>query len=124
MVVSGDTNASDNLFAAAGNADIVFHDALARRALDIMRGSMAEAGRPRIAQIFTDVIDYHADSLTLEDAANAAGVKQLVLYHLVPTPMNDLTEDMFMRGLSGTTILAHDLQTFSLPPSSEDIIIR
>jgi hypothetical protein len=38
--------------------------------------------------------------------------------------MNDLTEDMFMRGLSGTTILAHDLQTFSLPPNSEEIIIR
>ena len=124
VVISGDTNASDNLFAAAENADVVFHDALARRSLDIMRGSMAEAGRPRIAQIVTDVIDYHADSLTLEDAANAAGVRQLVLYHLVPTPVNDLTEDMFMRGLSGNTILAHDLQTFNLPPNSEQIIIR
>ncbi|MBL6815248.1 MAG: MBL fold metallo-hydrolase [Pseudomonadales bacterium] len=124
VVVSGDTNASDNLFAAAEDADIVFHDALARRSADIMRDAMAEVGRPRIAQLVTDVIDYHADSLSLEDAANAAGVKQLVLYHLVPTPLNDLTEDMFMRGLSGNTILAHDLQTFSLPPNSDEIIIR
>ena len=56
--------------------------------------------------------------------ANAAGVRQLVLYHLVPTPVNGMTEDMFKRGLSGNTILAHDLQTFSLPPNSDEIIIR
>ena len=124
VVISGDTNASDNLFAAAQNADVVFHDALARQSLDIMRSSLAEVGRSRLAQIVTDVIDYHADSLTLEDAANAAGVRQLVLYHLVPTPLNGMTEDMFKRGLSGNTILAHDLQTFTLPPNSDEIIIR
>ena len=124
IVVSGDTNASENLFAAASNADVVFHDALARQTLDIMRGAMAEAGRARVAQIVTDVIDYHADSLTLEDAANAAGVKQLVLYHLVPTPLNDMTETMFKRGLTDSTLLAHDLQVFELPPNSDEIIIR
>ncbi len=36
VVISGDTNASENLFAAAAGADIVFHDALARDSLDIM----------------------------------------------------------------------------------------
>jgi hypothetical protein len=42
----------------------------------------------------------------------------------VPTPVNGMTEDMFKRGLSGNTILAHDLQTFNLPPNSDEIIIR
>ena len=38
-----------------------------------------------------------------------------MLYHLVPTPMNSLTETMFLRGLSDKTLLAHDLQVFELP---------
>jgi ribonuclease Z len=124
VVISGDTNASDNLFAAAAGADIVFHDALARDSLDIMQNAMAEAGRSSIAQIIADVTEYHADTRTLEDAAKAAGIEQLVLYHLVPTPMNALTETMFLRGLSDNTLLAHDLQVFELPPASDDIIIR
>ena len=124
VVISGDTNASDNLFAAAAGADIVFHDALARDSLDIMQNALAKAGRSSFAQIVADVSDYHADTRTLEEAATAAGIEQLVLYHLVPTPMNSLTETMFLRGLSDKTLLAHDLQIFELPPESEEISIR
>ena len=124
VVISGDTNASDSLFAAAAGADIVFHDALARDSLDIMQNVMAESGRSGIAQIIADVTDYHADTRVLEEAANAAGIEQLVLYHLVPTPINSLTETMFLRGLSDKPLLAHDLQVFELPPESEEITIR
>ena len=124
VVISGDTNASESLFTAAKDADIVFHDALARHTLDIMRNAMAAAGLSSVAQIVTDVIDYHADTLTLEEGANAAGVELLVLYHLVPTPLNDMTESMFKRGLGDSTLLAHDLQTFELPAQSDEIIIR
>jgi len=124
VVISGDTNTSDNLFAAAAGADIVFHDALARDSLDIMQNAMLESGRTNFAQIIADVTDYHADTRTLEEAATAAGIEQLVLYHLVPTPMNSLTETMFLRGLSDKTLLAHDLQVFELPPESDEVIIR
>ncbi|NCF75575.1 MAG: MBL fold metallo-hydrolase [Proteobacteria bacterium] len=124
VVISGDTNTSDNLFAAAAGADIVFHDALARDSLDIMQNAMLESGRTTFAQIIADVTDYHADTRTLEEAATAAGIEQLVLYHLVPTPMNSLTETMFLRGLSDKTLLAHDLQVFELPPESDEVIIR
>ena len=124
VVISGDTNTSDNLFAAAAGADIAFHDALARDSLDIMQNAMLESGRTNFAQIIADVTDYHADTRTLEEAATAAGIEQLVLYHLVPTPMNSLTETMFLRGLSDKTLLAHDLQVFELPPESDEVIIR
>jgi ribonuclease Z len=124
VVISGDTNTSDNLFAAAAGADIVFHDALARDSLNIMQNAMLESGRTTFAQIIADVTDYHADTRTLEEAATAAGIEQLVLYHLVPTPMNSLTETMFLRGLSDKTLLAYDLQVFELPPESDEVIIR
>lgn len=124
VVISGDSNATDDLFAAAQGADILFHDALARHSLDIMTAAATEAGRDNLAKIFLDVTEYHADTRTLEAASTDAGIAQLVLYHLVPTPVNGLTEAMFRRGLKDETLLAHDLQTFELPPNSEAISIR
>ena len=124
VVISGDSNATDDLFAAAQGADILFHDALARHSLDIMTAAATEAGRDNLAKIFLDVTEYHADTRTLEAASTDAGIAQLVLYHLVPTPVNGLTEAMFRRGLKDETFLAHDLQTFELPPNSEAISIR
>jgi ribonuclease Z len=123
VVISGDTVVSDNLFKAASGADLLLHDALSRPLLDPMIAITTELNVPVIPKIMVDVIDYHADSLKLEAPAADAGVRQLVLYHLVPSPPNALAENIFARGLSSDTILAHDLQTFDLPPDSTDILI-
>ena len=53
-----------------------------------------EAGRDRLAQIFTDVMDYHADEQNLEVMSEQANIKQLVLYHLVPIPINGMTFEL------------------------------
>ena len=123
VVISGDTNASDSLFAAAKDADLVLHDALARHMLDIMIEVTTEADIQPMPQIMSDVIDYHADTLTLEAAADAAGVRQLALYHLVPAPPEGIGERVFRRGLSDDTILVRDLYTFDLPIDSTEIRI-
>lgn len=124
VVISGDTNASDTLFAAAKDADLLLHDALSRTLLDPMIAGAREAGVPTMPKIMTDVIDYHADVTTLPDAAEAAGVKQLVLYHLVPVPPLALAEKMFLRGIPNNVLLANDLDTFDLPTGSTDIIVH
>ena len=124
MVISGDTNASTNLFNAAENADVVFHDALSRTLLDPMIEVSTAAQVPVMPQIMQDVIDYHADSHSIVEGAKQAGVKQLVYYHLVPVPLIGLAQDMFMRGLPKDIILAHDLQTFDLPTNSQEIIVH
>ena len=124
VVISGDTNASDSLFAAAQNADLLLHDALARPLLDPMIAAAKNAGVPIMPTIMTDVIDYHADSTSLEARAKQAGVRQLALYHLVPVPMNGLAMKLFRRGLSAETIIVNDLQTFDFPEGSNEIIIR
>jgi ribonuclease Z len=123
-VISGNTNATESLFEAARDADLVLHDALARHMLDTMIEAATEAGLPAIRQIMTDVLDYHADSRTLEEAASAAGVRQLALYHLVPAPPASVGERIFRRGLSDDTIVVRDLHTFDLPPDSTDIRIQ
>lgn len=124
VVISGDTNAADNLFAAAKDADLVLHDALSRPMLDPMIATATEAGVPVMPTIMTDVIDYHADTQGLPELAEAAGIRQLVYYHLVPVPPNAIAENIFRRGLPDNVILAEDLHTFDLPPRSTDIIIH
>ncbi len=124
VVISGDTNAADNLFDTAKGADLLLHDALSRTLLDPMIETATEAGLPVMPTIMTDVIDYHADVTTLPSRAAAAGVQQLVLYHMVPVPTNAVTQRMFLRELPDSIILADDLHTFDLPPDSTEIIVR
>lgn len=123
VVISGDSNAADALFTAASNADLLFHDALSRTLLDPMIDIATQLNVPVMPIIMKDVIDYHADATSLPTRASEAGVKQLVLYHMVPVPANALAARMFLRNLPGDIILARDLQTFDLPPDSTDILI-
>lgn len=124
VVISGDTNAADSLFAAAKDADLLFHDALSRTLLDPMIEVTSAANVPVMPTIMTDVIDYHADVTTLPEAAAEAGVKQLVLYHMVPVPPIALAARMFLRDLPDDIILADDLHTFDLPADSSEILIH
>lgn len=123
VVVSGDTVAVDSLFTAAKNADVLFHDALSPAIMRIFIEGAQNAGRTRLATIFEDVTDYHADITKLEALSEAASIKQLVLYHLVPVPGNRLIENMFKRDLAADTLLANDLMTFDLPTGSNDIVV-
>jgi ribonuclease Z len=122
VVISGDTNAADGLFAAARGADLLLHDALSRTVLDPMIEAATDLGLP-VAEIMTDVIDYHADVTSLPARAAEAGIKRLALYHLVPAPPNALIERMFLRGLPDDVILTRDLHTFDLPADSDEIRI-
>ncbi len=124
VVISGDTNTAESLFTAAKNADLLLHDALSRTLLDPMIETATEVGVPIMPTIMTDVIDYHADATTLPSRAAAAGIKQLVFYHMVPVPPNALAAKMFLRGLPDSVILASDLHTFDLPPDSTQLVIH
>lgn len=123
VVVSGDSNAADSLFAAAKDADLLLHDALSRAMLDPMIETATELNVPIMPKIMTDVIDYHADTLSLPERAKAAGIAQLALYHLVPVPPNSLAERVFRRGLPDEVIITKDLQTFDFPTNSSEIIV-
>jgi ribonuclease Z len=123
VVISGDTNATDNLFAAAKDADLLLHDALSRTLLDPMIETATQLNVPVIPTIMTDVIDYHADAASLPARASQAGIKQLAFYHMVPVPANALAEKMFLRNLPADVIITKDLHRFDLPADSNDIHI-
>ena len=56
--------------------------------------------------------------------AEAAGIRLLAYYHMVPVPVNALAANMFLRGLPDDVILVDDLQAFDLPTGSTDIIVH
>lgn len=123
VVISGDSNATDELFEVAKGADLLLHDALSRALLDPMIEAAERNNVPVMPTIMRDVIDYHADTRSLPDRAKAAGIQQLAYYHLVPVPPNGLAEKIFLRDMPTDVILVKDLQTFDLPPNSREIII-
>ena len=88
-----------------------------------MREEAEKTGRARIAKILGDIPNYHASPVGAAQAANEAGVRLLVLYHLTPPPpAAPLVEPMFVRGVdavrSGDWVLADDGLLVTLPLGS------
>jgi len=124
VVISGDTNAVESLFAAAQGADLLLHDALSRTLLDPMIEATRAAGNSALSTILTDVIDSHADSLSIEARAAQAGIRPLAYYHPFPVPGNALAHSTLAPGLTPDTLLVRDLHTFDLPVNSTEIRIH
>jgi ribonuclease BN (tRNA processing enzyme) len=87
IVISGDTVPSDNLIALAKGADVLVHEALYVPGVDRL-----VARTPGPAKLKEHILASHT---TAEDAgriAQAAGVKHLVLSHLVPADDPEVTD--------------------------------
>ncbi len=100
VFVSGDTEISPIYFDAMKNADLVVHEAYAthmvRRAIPQLRA----LGRNFEAEVTERTIAYHADTVALARQAEQAGVKHLVLTHLIPYPDGFLARRLFVEGIS------------------------
>jgi ribonuclease BN (tRNA processing enzyme) len=108
IVLSGDTRPSDNLVRLAQGADVLVHEALYAPAIDRL-----VAGAANATTLKKSILSHHT---TAEDAgrvAQAAGVKTLVLSHLVPAEDPAVTEAMWVDAarthFRGRVILGQDL---------------
>lgn len=91
IVISGDTTMCDNLIKLAQGADVLVHDALYAPGIDRL-----VAGVPNATSLKQSIMSHHT---TAEDAgrvAQAAGVKTLVLSHLVPAEDPAVTDQMWI----------------------------
>ena len=108
IVISGDTAPSENLVQLARGADVLVHSVMYPAAIDrLVRGV-------RNATALKESILAHQTAA--EDAgriAERAGVKVLVLSHLVPADDAEVTEEMWIHAAQsrfrGTVILGKDL---------------
>ena len=127
VVITGDTAADPRLTAAARGADILVSEALNREMVRTLEAAAHDAGRDRVAHIMGDIQSYHIDPVETAHMANKAGVKLLVLYHLLPAPDNFVARALFTRGLDGARHgdwdLADDGSLYTLPLGSKGVRI-
>ena len=105
IVISGDTTYSPNLVALAHNADLLIHEAMYLPAIDQLAGENA----PRLRE---HLIRSHSTTEQVGMVAAQAGVKKLVLSHLVPA-LPSITDAMWLEGVrkyfKGEAVVGRDL---------------
>ena len=91
IVISGDTEVSKNLIALAKGADVLVHEALWLPAVDRIVAKV-----PNATTLKQHIIDSHTSVEDCGRVAAAAGVKTLVLSHLVPPDDPAITDQMWI----------------------------
>lgn len=108
IVISGDTNRSENLIKLAEGADVLVHEALYVPAVDRIVAGIKNASTLR-----KHIIDSHTSAEDCGRVAAAAGVKTLVLSHLVPHDDPSITPQMWLDAarahFKGEIIVGRDL---------------
>jgi ribonuclease BN (tRNA processing enzyme) len=107
IVFSGDTNRSDSLVRLAAGADVLVHETLWVPAVDRLVARV-----PNAATLKRHIIDSHTSVEDVGRVAAAAGVRTLVLSHLVPADDPTITEAMWIGGarphFKGEIVVARD----------------
>ena len=108
IVISGDTAPSENLVKLARGADVLVHSAMYPAAIDRLVSRVPNAASLKASML--------AHQTSAEDAgriAEEAGVKTLVLSHLVPPDDPQVTDAMWIeaaqRHFHGSVVLGKDL---------------
>jgi ribonuclease BN (tRNA processing enzyme) len=108
IVISGDTARSDNLVRLAKGADVLVHEALWLPAVDRI-----VARDPNASALRTHLLHSHTSAEDCGRVAQAAGVKTLVLSHLVPGGDATITDEMWTgevrKHFAGTVVVGKDL---------------
>jgi ribonuclease Z len=125
VVISGDTAAAPSLVAAAQGADVLVHEALQPKLVALLTEALAAKGQANTAQITRDILDYHSSPEVAADAARAAGVKALVLNHIVPPVPMAFAYPAFLgdaaQHYDGPITVGEDGMMWSLPAGSTAI---
>jgi ribonuclease Z len=121
VVISGDTIATRGLEKHSQGADVLISEVMNKDFVRMMSGRMADAGMARNAKMLSDILDYHVGTDEIGALAERAGVKQLVLTHLVPGIFNPSIINYFMferpvaKAYSGDIVVGVDGSEIELP---------
>jgi ribonuclease BN (tRNA processing enzyme) len=108
IVISGDTAPSESLVKLARGADVLVHEAMFMPAVDRLVARV-----PNASSLRKHLVDSHTSAEDCGKVATAAGVKMLVLSHMVPPDDPEVTEQMWhnaaRRHFSGKIVVGRDL---------------
>ncbi len=91
IVISGDTAPSDNVIALARGADVLVHSAMFPAAIERMVARV-----PNATALKASILAHQTSAEDAGRIAQAAGVKLLVLSHLVPPDDPEVTDEMWL----------------------------
>jgi len=104
IVISGDTTPCDSLVRLAEGADVLVHEVMYERALPRV---------PNATRVREHLLASHTRLEDVGRIATAAGVRTLVLSHLVPADNAELSDDIWLQGaqsgFTGEVIVGRDL---------------
>jgi len=110
IVLSGDTTYSPELIALAKGADVLVHEVMHLAGLDRLLSR-----NPNAWTLRKHLIDSHTTTEQLGHVARDAGVKTLVLSHLVPGDDPSITDAMWIedvrKNFAGAIVVGRDLMT-------------
>lgn len=125
VVISGDTAPSPRVEAAAKDADVLVHEALASNLVALQEQAARQAGRANLQAVFHDIPGYHTSPEAAAAIAERAGVRFLVLSHIVPAlPMHALHGTFLGKArqiFRGRLRIGEDGDMLSLPAGSTEI---
>jgi ribonuclease Z len=117
ITISGDTNPCRGLVNGSRDADIMVCDSMNVAMMQGLEERLRAIGTDVQAALLQDAHDYHAPISCMAEVAQEAGVKHLVLSHVIP-PITDELAPVFTAGLdaiySGKITVGHDLEKFSV----------
>jgi ribonuclease Z len=112
IVISGDTNPCAGLLNGSKNADIMVCDSMNQTMMKVLENQLRSAGNELQADLLEDAHDYHAPIEAMAETAEHAGVRHLVISHILP-PVAEEQEGAFIAGLdkffSGKITVGRDL---------------
>lgn len=108
IVISGDTAPCDTLVELARGADVLVHEAMMVEGVERLVARV-----PNAARLKESIMSHHTSAEDAGRVAHEAGVKLLVLSHLVPPDDSNITDKMWIDAarthFSGPIIVGKDL---------------
>lgn len=125
VVLSGDTKKTASVARESQGVDLLVHEALSPVLLSILENGFSAAGRKNLSKIMHDVLNYHTSPEEAAEIAQGAGVRALVLNHIVPPlPSSGLHPAFLERAgqiYSGPLRIGADGDWYTLPAGSREV---
>lgn len=128
VVISGDTAPSATLAKYSSGVDVLFHEGLQASMVALTHDAGVRAHRASVAKIMADIPSYHTAPEEAARIAQAAGVRFLIFYHLIPALPSAFLNAAFLgdapKIFHGPVIVGKDGIMVSLTPGNTVVTLR